>query len=85
MFEKDKVFYFVEGLKWWAKTKLYDERVQDLTSVYAAAERLFDLSNDSQDVRRHPSSSFEGNENNRPSSPETVGGDKHPNEDSRPY
>ncbi|TYJ96946.1 uncharacterized protein E5676_scaffold220G00560 [Cucumis melo var. makuwa] len=45
MFEKDKVFYFVKGLKSWAKTKLYEQRVQDLTSAYTAAEWLFDLSN----------------------------------------
>ena len=38
MSEKDKVFCFVEGLKPWAKTELYEQRVQDLTSVYAAAE-----------------------------------------------
>ncbi|KAA0053384.1 uncharacterized protein E6C27_scaffold428G00460 [Cucumis melo var. makuwa] len=57
MSEKDKVFCFVEGLKSWAKTKLYEQRVQDLTSAYAAAERLFDLSNESQNARCHPSSS----------------------------
>ncbi|KAA0032944.1 uncharacterized protein E5676_scaffold482G00600 [Cucumis melo var. makuwa] len=75
MSEKDKVFCFVEGLKPWAKTKLYEQRVQDLTSANAAAEWLFDLSNDSQDTRRHPSSSSGGSRNNRPSSPKTTGGD----------
>ncbi|KAA0061385.1 reverse transcriptase [Cucumis melo var. makuwa] len=50
MSKKDKVFCFVEGLKPWANTKLYEQRVQDLTSVYAAVEQLFDLSNDSQDA-----------------------------------
>ncbi|KAA0046198.1 uncharacterized protein E5676_scaffold688G00220 [Cucumis melo var. makuwa] len=64
------------GLKPWAKTKLYEQRVQDLTSAYAADERLFDLSNDSQDTRRHPSSSSGGSRNNCPSSPKTTGGDK---------
>ncbi|KAA0042050.1 RNA-directed DNA polymerase-like protein [Cucumis melo var. makuwa] len=29
-----KVFSFVEGMKPWAKTKLYEQRVQDLTSAY---------------------------------------------------
>ncbi|KAA0053302.1 uncharacterized protein E6C27_scaffold102G001150 [Cucumis melo var. makuwa] len=53
MSEKDKVFRFVEGLKPWAKTKLYEQRFQDLTSAYAATERLFDLTSDAQDVRRH--------------------------------
>ncbi|TYK28468.1 uncharacterized protein E5676_scaffold629G001010 [Cucumis melo var. makuwa] len=47
MSEKDKVFCFVEGLKPWAMAKLYEQRVQDLTSAYAAAERLFDLTSDS--------------------------------------
>ncbi|TYJ95701.1 uncharacterized protein E5676_scaffold726G00310 [Cucumis melo var. makuwa] len=63
MSEKDKVFCFVEGLKLWAKTKLYEQRVQDLTSAYAAAERLFDLIGDSQDVKRHQSSSPGRNRN----------------------
>ncbi|TYJ97410.1 uncharacterized protein E5676_scaffold194G002310 [Cucumis melo var. makuwa] len=85
MSEKDKVFCFVEGLKPWAKTKLYEQRVQDLTSAYVAVERLFDQANDSQDVRRHPSSSFERNKNNRLSSPKTAGGDKRFNEDLVSY
>ncbi|KAA0051361.1 uncharacterized protein E6C27_scaffold55G00850 [Cucumis melo var. makuwa] len=85
MSEKDKVFCFVEGLKPWAKTKLYEQRVQDLTSAYAAAERLFDLSNDSQDTRRHPSSSSGGSRNNRPSSPKTTGGDRRFNGDRRSH
>ncbi|KAA0053506.1 uncharacterized protein E6C27_scaffold190G00630 [Cucumis melo var. makuwa] len=85
MSEKDKVFCFVEGLKPWAKTKLYEQRVQDLTSAYAAAERLFDLSNDSQDTRRHPSSSSGGSRNNRPSSPKTTGGNRRFNGDRRSH
>ncbi|KAA0060753.1 uncharacterized protein E5676_scaffold451G00450 [Cucumis melo var. makuwa] len=73
------------GLKPWAKTKLYEQRVQDLTSAYAAVERLFDLSHDSQDARRHPSSSSVGSRNNRPSSPKTTGGDKRFNGDRRSH
>ncbi|KAA0045292.1 reverse transcriptase [Cucumis melo var. makuwa] len=83
MSKKDKVFCFVEGLKPWAKTKLYEQRVQDLRSAYAAAERLFDLSNDSQDARRHPSSSSGGNRNDRSTSPKTTGGDRRFNGDRR--
>ncbi|KAA0046931.1 uncharacterized protein E5676_scaffold298G00320 [Cucumis melo var. makuwa] len=83
MSEKDKVFCFVEGLKPWAKTKLYEQRVQDLTSAYAAVERLFDLSNDSQDARRYPSSSSGGNRNDHPSSPKTTGREKRFNGDRR--
>ncbi|KAA0041740.1 gag-asp_proteas domain-containing protein [Cucumis melo var. makuwa] len=78
MSEKDKVFCFVEGLKPWARAKLYEQRVQDLTSVYAAAKRLFDLTSDSQDVRRHQSSSPGRNRNGRPSSPKVGEGDECP-------
>ncbi|TYK18124.1 uncharacterized protein E5676_scaffold411G00520 [Cucumis melo var. makuwa] len=76
MSEKDKVFCFVEGLKSWAKTKLYEQRVQDLTSAYATAERLFDLIGDSHDVKHHQSSSPGRNRNSRPGSPKAVEGDK---------
>ncbi|KAA0046580.1 uncharacterized protein E6C27_scaffold114G001130 [Cucumis melo var. makuwa] len=64
---------------------LYERRVQDLTSAYAAAERLFDLINDSQDVRRYQSSSPGRNRNSRPSSPKVVEGDKRSGKDRRPY
>ena len=58
MFEKDKIFHFIEGLKPWAKSKLYEQRIQDLSTTYGTAERLFDLSNEqSQDVRRSQTSS----------------------------
>ncbi|TYK08452.1 uncharacterized protein E5676_scaffold654G00680 [Cucumis melo var. makuwa] len=63
MSEKDKVFCFVEWLKPWARAKLYEQRVQNLTSAYAAAERLFDLTSDSQDVRRHQKSHQSNTEN----------------------
>ncbi|KAA0061383.1 uncharacterized protein E5676_scaffold692G00720 [Cucumis melo var. makuwa] len=85
MSEKDKVFCFVEGLKSWAKTKLYEQRVQDLMSVYAAAKQLFNLTNDSQNVRRHQSSSPGRKMNSRPSSPKAVRGDKRSSKDRRPY
>ncbi|TYK19243.1 uncharacterized protein E5676_scaffold1493G00440 [Cucumis melo var. makuwa] len=85
MSEKDKVFYFVEGLKPWARAKLYEQRVQDLTSAYAAAERLFDLTSDSQDVRRHQSSSPGRNRNSNPSSPKTARGEKCPSKDYRSH
>ena len=68
MTKKDKIFRFVEGLKSWARTKLYEQRVQDLTSAYVTAERLSDLSSDSQDSRRHQSSSPGRNRNSRPNS-----------------
>ncbi|KAA0052266.1 uncharacterized protein E6C27_scaffold207G00900 [Cucumis melo var. makuwa] len=85
MSEKDKVFCFVEGLKLWARVKLYEQRVQDLTSAYAAVKWLFDLTRDSQDVRRHQSSSLGRNRNSRPSSPKAVGGDECPGKDRRSH
>ncbi|KAA0047839.1 uncharacterized protein E6C27_scaffold133G001000 [Cucumis melo var. makuwa] len=85
MSRKDKIFYFVEGLKPWAKTKLYEQRIQDLTPAYAAAERLFDLTSDFQDVRRHQSSSPRMNMNSRPSSSKAVGRDECPGKDRKPH
>jgi len=77
MSEKDKVFCFVEGLKPWAKSKLYEQRVQSLSEAYAAAERLFDLSKDpsdeqSQDVRRTKTSPRRDSGDYRPSSPKET-------------
>ncbi|TYK21292.1 uncharacterized protein E5676_scaffold1775G00070 [Cucumis melo var. makuwa] len=85
MSEKDKVFYFVKGLKPCARAKLYEQRVQDLTSAYAAAERLFNLTSDSQDVRRNQSSSPRRNRNSRPSSPKAVREDECPGKDRRSH
>ncbi|TYK02874.1 uncharacterized protein E5676_scaffold968G00030 [Cucumis melo var. makuwa] len=85
MSEKDKVFCFVEGLKPWAKTKLYEQRVQDLMSAYSAIVRLFDLTSDSQDVRSHQSSSPGRNRNSRSSSPKDAEGGKDSSRDRRPY
>ncbi|KAA0035831.1 uncharacterized protein E6C27_scaffold403G001310 [Cucumis melo var. makuwa] len=67
------------------ESKLYEQRVEDLTSAYAAAEWLFDLTSDSQDVRRHQSSSPGRNRNSHPSRPKVVGGDKRSSKDRRPY
>ena len=44
MSKKDKVFSFVEGFKSRAKTKIYKQRVQDLSMTYAKVKQLFDLS-----------------------------------------
>ena len=46
MFEINKVFSFIEGLKLWTEIKLYEHRVQDLSTAYAIAKRLFNLSID---------------------------------------
>ena len=46
MSETDKIFNFIMGLKLWVKTKLYEQRVQSLSTTYVVAERLFDLDSD---------------------------------------
>ena len=43
MAEKDRLFYFLEGLQPWARTELQRQRVRDVASALAAAERLTDL------------------------------------------
>ena len=78
MTEKDKIFSFVEGLKSWARIKLYEQKVQDLTSAYATTECLFNLSRDSQDSRRHQSSSVGRNRNSRPNSPKAASENRSP-------
>ena len=42
MSEKDKLFYFLERLKPWARTELHKQRGQDLATAQIAAERLTD-------------------------------------------
>ncbi|TYK20553.1 Asp_protease_2 domain-containing protein [Cucumis melo var. makuwa] len=81
---------FEDAKLWWraetvAKTKLYEQRVQDLTLAYPAVERLFDLTSDSQDVRRDQSSSPRRNRNSRSSSPKDAEGGKDFGRDRRPY
>ena len=41
-YRKKTVFCFVEGLKLWARNKLYEQKVQDLVFAFAAAKRLFE-------------------------------------------
>ncbi|KAA0042380.1 uncharacterized protein E6C27_scaffold795G001000 [Cucumis melo var. makuwa] len=51
MSEKDKVLCFYRRAETVGQDQVIEQRVQDLTSAYAAAERLFDLTSDSQDVK----------------------------------
>ena len=44
--EKDKVFLFINELQPWAKTKIYEKKVQDLATAIASAERLLDFENE---------------------------------------
>ncbi|KAE8699135.1 Flowering locus K-like proteiny domain [Hibiscus syriacus] len=45
MAENDKMFYFLEGLKPWARTEIQRQRVEDVTEAMNAAERLSDYTN----------------------------------------
>ncbi|TYK13637.1 uncharacterized protein E5676_scaffold299G001440 [Cucumis melo var. makuwa] len=53
MLEKDKVFCFVEGLKLWSRTKLYEQKVQDLASALADAERLFEYGGEQESQKKN--------------------------------
>ena len=55
MSEKDKLFYFLEGLKPWAQAELQRQRVQDLASAQAAAERLTDYAAEDASKKKGPS------------------------------
>lgn len=46
MSEKDKGFCFVERLKSWPRTKLYEQNFQDFVFTLATVERLFDYGGD---------------------------------------
>ncbi|XP_022760023.1 uncharacterized protein LOC111306411 [Durio zibethinus] len=54
MSEKDKLFHFIEGLKPWARTELQRQRVQDVTTAMAAAERLHDFNDGSLKWKNPP-------------------------------
>ncbi|KAA0034901.1 uncharacterized protein E6C27_scaffold103G00290 [Cucumis melo var. makuwa] len=57
MSEKDKVFCFVEGLKPWARAKLYEQRVQDLTNSRPSSPKaVMGDECPSKDRRSHQSS-----------------------------
>ncbi|TYK14140.1 uncharacterized protein E5676_scaffold513G00100 [Cucumis melo var. makuwa] len=73
--------FFPENVKILARLRY----VQDLTSAYAVAEWLFDLTSDSQDIRRHQSSSPGRNRNSCPSFSKDVGRGKDSGRDRRPY
>ncbi|KAL0319928.1 UNVERIFIED_CONTAM: hypothetical protein Sradi_5254300 [Sesamum radiatum] len=52
MSEKDKLFTFMEGLKSWARLVLQRQRVTDLGSAMAAAERLTDFASEARKYRQ---------------------------------
>ncbi|KAL0427419.1 UNVERIFIED_CONTAM: hypothetical protein Slati_2916700 [Sesamum latifolium] len=52
MSKKDKLFTFMEGLKPWARVNLQRQRVTDLGSAMAAAERLTDFASETRKDRQ---------------------------------
>ena len=77
MSELDKIIQFTEGLKPWAKSKLYEHDIEDLSTAYAMAERLFDLNNEQpQETRPNQASSSRGNRNHTSNPSRMGGGDK---------
>ena len=73
MSEIDKVFQFIEGLKSWARSKLYEQNIGDLSMAYTTVERVFDLSNEqSQDAKRSQTF-FSGGTRNHVSNPPRIG------------
>ena len=55
MSEKDKIFYFLEGLKPWARTELQRQKVQDVATAMAVAESLNDYSDGPSKCKTPPS------------------------------
>ena len=40
------MFFFINGLQTWAKTKIHEKKVQDLATAIASTERLLDYGNE---------------------------------------
>ncbi|KAJ7943087.1 Retrotransposon protein, putative, Ty3-gypsy subclass [Quillaja saponaria] len=78
MSEKDKMFYFLEGLKPWARAELQRQRVQDLATAQAAAERLIDYAPESSASKKPQQSPSGGNggQFGKPGKNKSGGGDQ---------
>ena len=67
MSEEDKLFYFIEGLKPWARTELQRQRVQDLATAQTAAEHLTNYATEStQPKKAQPSAPSSSNSGKMP-------------------
>ncbi|KAA0062128.1 reverse transcriptase [Cucumis melo var. makuwa] len=76
--KKDKVFCFIEGLKLWAKTKFYEQKVQDLASAFAVAERLFDCGGDQGSQKKNVTTPNPQNRISKPNSPRNFTNYRNP-------
>ena len=61
MSEKDKMFYFLESLKPWARIELQRQRVQDVATAMAIAECLNDYSDGPSKRKTPPSNGSSSN------------------------
>ncbi|KAL0288488.1 UNVERIFIED_CONTAM: hypothetical protein Sangu_2656100 [Sesamum angustifolium] len=85
MSEKDKLFTFMEGLKPWARLELQRQRVIDLGSAMAAAERLTDFNPENRKDRQttpSPSQNKPGGARSFRSNSNRGGGDRKPHAQS---
>ncbi|KAL2223628.1 UNVERIFIED_CONTAM: hypothetical protein Sindi_3110900 [Sesamum indicum] len=85
MSEKDKLFTFMEGLKPWARLELQRQRVTDLGSAMAAAERLTDFNPEGRRDRQTtpgPVQNKSGGAKSFKSNSNRGGGDRKPHAQS---
>ncbi|CAL5413401.1 unnamed protein product [Camellia sinensis] len=73
MSEKDKLFFFLEGLKPWARVELQRQRVQDLAHAQAAAECLTDYAEPKQRDSGSPRKSRGGGKSQGHGKPKSGG------------
>ena len=80
MSEKDKLFYFLEGLKPWARMELHRQRVLDLATVQSAAERLTDYTFENTHNKKNQTNTLNmsGMKSFKPNQKKRWGGDRRP-------
>ena len=80
MSEKDKLFYFLEGLKPWARMELHRQRVLDLATAQSAAERLTDYTFESTLNKKSQTNApnTSGMKPFKPNQTKSGGGDRRP-------
>ena len=52
MSKKDKVFFFIKGLKLWPRIKLYEKKVQDLAFALVVSKILLDYSSNQRSQKK---------------------------------
>ncbi|KAA0035379.1 uncharacterized protein E6C27_scaffold597G00160 [Cucumis melo var. makuwa] len=67
-----------KGLMPWPRTKLYEQKIQDLVSALAAAERLFEYGGDEGSQKKNVTTVNTGNRISKPNPPRNITDDKKP-------